>query len=568
MENRPLDFNEYVEKLEVAKKPPRKNPATERPKLESSSMNREKVESILDIIETKQIDLTTTYDEWIRIGFSLSSEFGEEARGLFQQVSKFHPEYSEEKCDKKFSELLNGKTGGITIATFFHYARQAGIRNLSSSSKTESKTESSSNHQLYQNYQVSQLPPILQRIIGLGTEPFEKDLFLLGSMVMLGGCIDNVFGLYDGRKVGPNLFLFVVAPPASGKGVLETCKGLVMPVHQKLRDQSERELEKYELSEKKEKNTPPVARVLLLPANNSSTGFLELLFTNGGKGIMIETEGDTLTNAWKSDYGNYSDSFRKAFHHETISYNRRVNKEYVEIPFPMLSTVLSGTPGQVKRLLGNGEDGLLSRFLFYHTEGHTSFKDVFAMGESDLQESMNEFGLFLVALWDNLLKQERTFSLDDSQQVLFNQFFRDANEKYCLSYGSFTGPIIKRLGLIAFRMMMILTVLRYYEKSKIPALLSCEDIDFEVTLSMISQLIDHSISTFISLNHRQDSISSSGKKSQFWDSLEEEFSRADAIHLGQALGISNPTVDRYLKEFITKDFMIQPQYGMYRKLSQ
>ena len=34
---------------------------------------------------------------------------------------------------------------------------------------------------------------------------------------------------------------------------------------------------------------------------------------------MFEAEGDTLSQTLKSDYGNYSDVFRKAYHHETVS---------------------------------------------------------------------------------------------------------------------------------------------------------------------------------------------------------------------------------------------------------
>ena len=47
-----------------------------------------------------------------------------------------------------------------------------------------------------------------------------------------------------------------------------------------------------------------------------------------------------------SDYGNYSDGFRKAFHHETISYVRRKDREYVNLKHPKLSALLTGTPKQ------------------------------------------------------------------------------------------------------------------------------------------------------------------------------------------------------------------------------
>ena len=64
-----------------------------------------------------------------------------------------------------------------------------------------------------------------------------------------------------------------------------------------------------------------------------------MLKENNEKGLIFETEGDTLAQTFKSEHGNYSDGFRKAFHHETISYNRRKDREFVELASPQLSAL-------------------------------------------------------------------------------------------------------------------------------------------------------------------------------------------------------------------------------------
>ncbi|MDR1346193.1 MAG: DUF3987 domain-containing protein [Bacteroidales bacterium] len=66
-------------------------------------------------------------------------------------------------------------------------------------------------------------------------------------------------------------------------------------------------------------------------------------------GLIFETEGDTLAQTFKSEHGNYSDDLRKAFHHETISYNCRKDREFVELQTPRLSALLSGTPSKYQR---------------------------------------------------------------------------------------------------------------------------------------------------------------------------------------------------------------------------
>ena len=84
------------------------------------------------------------------------------------------------------------------------------------------------------------------------------------------------------------------------------------------------------VQDKKNNESPqePPIKTLLIPANSSATSVYQVLNDNGGIGLMFETEGETLANTFKSDYGNFSDGFRKAFHHEMISCTRCKNREF------------------------------------------------------------------------------------------------------------------------------------------------------------------------------------------------------------------------------------------------
>ena len=153
-----------------------------------------------------------------------------------------------------------------------------------------------------------------------------------------------------------------------------------------------------------EKPSKPPERMLFIPANNSVTGVYQLISDNEGKGLIFETEGDTLAQAFKSDYGNYSDGFRKAFHHETISYYRRTDREYVDIEKPCLSTVLSGTPKQVATLIPNAENGLFSRFMFYYMNIKPTWKNVFSSNSNNvgLDDYYNQLGSEFLGLYKTL----------------------------------------------------------------------------------------------------------------------------------------------------------------------
>ncbi|GHV28679.1 hypothetical protein FACS1894176_11300 [Bacteroidia bacterium] len=169
---------------------------------------------------------------------------------------------------------------------------------------------------VYQN-----LPDFLKRTTAKATSSEDKDLLLLGSLVAISPCLPNIYGIYAERKVYPNLFLFVAAMASAGKGRLTLCKELVYPIHRELIEQNkvafeeyQRELNNFALANKNDKRDmerpqePPV-RMLIIPANNSATGLFQNLNDNQGVGLLFETEGDTLSQTFKSEHGNYSDGF-------------------------------------------------------------------------------------------------------------------------------------------------------------------------------------------------------------------------------------------------------------------
>lgn len=52
------------------------------------------------------VDLTTTEQNWFRLGKWVAQQYGDDGRELFHQLSQFHPEYSTCECDKKYTYLV------------------------------------------------------------------------------------------------------------------------------------------------------------------------------------------------------------------------------------------------------------------------------------------------------------------------------------------------------------------------------------------------------------------------------------------------------------------------------
>lgn len=358
------------------------------------------------------------------------------------------------------------------------------------------------------------LPDILQKVVAMAYSKEERDSMLLGALIVLGSCLPRFHGYYDGMKVFPHLYLYITAKASAGKGHLALCKKLVMPIHLLLRQESKRlndqynhDLLKYNKSRGKnsgiKKPVRPPDLLIIIPANSSATRLFQLLSENEGRGLIFETEGDTMAQALKADHGNYSDGLRKGFQHEAISYSRRTERELVEILCSCIAAVMSGTPEQVARLIPSAENGLFSRFIFYHMSVRVVWKDVFAANkQKKLEAYFDQLGLEFLPLYKALNEHpEIEFSLSEDQEREFNAFFAQMQEKYMTLQGVDYMATIRRLGLIAYRMSMTFTALRILETGDYSEQQVCSETDFQASLSMVRILVKHASHVFSELQH-------------------------------------------------------------------
>ena len=556
------------------------------------------IEVVTRRIEDAGVDITVGYAAWRDVGFALSDALGEAGRQYYHRVSCLNPDYNQQECDKQYDKCLKAHGTGVTVKTFFQLAKDAGV-----SVSIPSKTSKPSIPSLPRNegsgvIEVSEveeeeeeilpsfsaglkgtLPGLLERVLDKATSDEDGDILLLGSLAALSACLPNVSGVYNGRPVWANLFLFVTARASSGKGRLALCRYLIEPIHDELRQLNEAEMmdykqkmQQYNCAKNKadlEKPEEPPLRMLFIPANSSATAVYQVLNDNDGQGIMFETEGDTLANTFSSDYGNYSDGFRKAFHHESVSYVRRKDREYVNLKRPRLSTVLTGTPKQVLSLITDAENGLFSRFIFYYMRTKLEWQDVFqesADGTLDeyFQALGEEFRDFYVVLKTS---GEMKFRLTPEQGKAFNLWFENVQRDFAAKYGDELIASVRRMGLITFRMAMILTTLRVMEHGAFDAELWCLDEDFNSAMKIAQVLIEHTAKVFRELpkvatgNGSQKTI----RKQAFWEKLPDEFDRKTFVDVSAGLGIPLSTAERSVKKWGEEGLVERVEQGKYRK---
>ena len=422
------------------------------------------------------------------------------------------------------------------------------------------------------------LPVFLEKVVARCGSNEERDMMLLGSLATMGSGIPKVYGFYGEQRVYPYFFLFITAQASAGKGKLELCRQMVNPIHDALREESELDKQEYKTGMKqynllkwKEAAMPkpgmPPERMLFIPANSSASGFFQLLSENDGRGLIFETEGDTLVHAFKSDFSDYSDGMRKAFQHEMISQFRKTKHEHFEIKHPCIAGVFSGTPHQVLSLISSAEDGLLSRFAFYHMNTRTKWKNPLATGNQRLEDYFDALGQEFFSLYKALDQHPAIeFSLTPEQDEQFNDFFDKLQDKYIALQGMDFLATVRRLGLIAFRMAMILTTLRIMESGNFNQKMECQDSDFQRVLSMVRVLVRHSSHVFSQLPAINKSAKPRDKKEQFLDQLPEKFTYPEFIELAKNLWIAPRTAEGYISQFCGKGLIRRESQGLYTNL--
>lgn len=120
--NQTLDFKV---KPKITDKP-KKTFETLKKDVSTDKNTKDKVMNVISKICKAKIDITGSHKAWMDIAASLASEFGEEGRSMFHQVSKFHPEYNPSFCDIKYNDF-SVLASSYNIATFFYYAKQHGL---------------------------------------------------------------------------------------------------------------------------------------------------------------------------------------------------------------------------------------------------------------------------------------------------------------------------------------------------------------------------------------------------------------------------------------------------------
>ena len=565
---------------------------------------------LAEAVRNAGADIAPTYQEYIQLAFAIATDCGEAGRHDFLSLCSLSSKFDRRAADKLFSNALKTGRNDVHLGTAFHLAELCGVKiqheaapaigtlgtqssPLSSTSHTRAREEESASG-------IEPLSPLptfdehlhwpypLNRIMSCGTSLAQYDVLLLGAITVLGASMGkHVRCSYGGKMMSPCLQTFVVALPASGKGVLSLVRLLAEPIHDEIREQVDesmacyrREKAKYDTlgKERGKTETPvmPLNKMFLISGNNTGTGILQNLMDSDGTGLICESEADTISTAIGSEYGHWSDTMRKAFDHDRLSYNRRTDQEYREVKKSYLSVLISGTPSQVQTFIPTAEDGSYSRQLYYYMCGISKWISQFMDNEIDWEEIFTAMGLE----WKEKLSVIKThgihtLQLTDEQKEEIDTVFSDLFERSSVANGREMYSFVARLAVNLCRIMSEVAVLRALESpqpydfktsptspftpdKEIPADNRKDDIitrwdvsisqeDFHAVLSLAEPLYCHATHILSFLPNTEISHRPNADRDYLFQKLGDEFTRTQLLEEAVAMGIKENTALTWLK---------------------
>ena len=404
------------------------------------------------------------------------------------------------------------------------------------------------------HFRQGQLPWQVEQAISIAPEGEMRDMLLLSVLTNCAYALPAM-RMYHGfphHVYGPELMTMVLAPAASGKGIMNYGKRLLKSIEDEH------------------------GEFIYLPANTSSAALMSYLKMLKGRGIMMATEIDTLSKALSSTTGGFSDTLRCMFEHETISKLRKGQEELIEIPDPHFNVLISGTYNQLKPLIKSRENGLMSRFACYVVKQTQDFDDrVWLDAEEDaVPQEVVLYAQLTKEIsqryaWMKKAKHACYFYLTDAQRKSITRMFRGMYETLRPAFGNEFDSILKRMPVIMKRIGMIFTGLRLDMNEPLPERVVCSEDDFEAILLIGHKLLLHSAMMYQMLPQNKDAapgeIGQSLIQKQFFQMLPTDFSKQDAIKTAEVLGVSVKSLERWLLKFVQSNDLQHISHGIYRK---
>ncbi|MBK8700937.1 MAG: DUF3987 domain-containing protein [Saprospiraceae bacterium] len=259
--------------------------------------------------------------------------------------------------------------------------------------------------------------------------------------------------------------------------------------------------------------------------------------------------------------GNLSSILRCAYQNESISSERKGNKELIHIKHPRFAMNVTMTMEQLSSLVNERENGLFSRILFYYLPSRSGFTCPKPKTGENCKKTASTKMKKMVKEWYELLhSEELTFAFSDKQWDIFTHFGKKKKNLFIAQYGDKNTDIIFRTALSSFKIAMVLSAIRL---NKIPTdgIVTCLDKDLNSALIIAETLFHHSMMAADILEKKNKKTNTD---TNFIKQFSNEFTTKDFTTLASTQGMSERNAMRKLKMLIESNLITKTAHGQYK----
>ena len=317
----------------------------------------------------------------------------------------------------------------------------------------------------------------------------------------------------------------------------------------------------------------PLRRMHKLPSKTTAANYYKLIYANGDNISYLHIpELAEMSAANKGSFGDFMYILLAAQNEELLHTGRKTDDEDYLIEHTRLAMAATGTMSSVREFIPNLEDGLSTRFLYHNLPAKSTvrgemdeataeaFHDVYGHHRGVLTEIWKELRQFEGKTEDELPR----LIITDEQRLYIDEYYRQLVSFVALALPDkdLRAPILRsRLNL--YRMLMIIAVLRRYEEqggveglfADKHFLISQADLRWGLAYIFYCMMQTSAIYNRLRREEREEPKRVYISALAFLQMLPKQFTTAEAIRIGEAMGIKENAVAKKLTK-LTGDYYI------------
>lgn len=544
------------------------------------------VEETIQQIEKNQIDIAPKYIDWRNIGFTFADEFAESGRELFHRISKFYPEYEKTECDIQYDKCLLSFGSGITIATFFHMAKQAGIE-ISNNSYQNNSTiinlgeKKVPKQQINQNiFPIDVFPLPVQEIIRATNESLKFPIDFTGASMLyaVSVAIGNTHRVEIMKGYDQNAVLFLVLVGPRGTSKSHPLSFALKPIE----DIDSLNFQKYQhnkqeydllasLTKKEREKEGHCELVKPVWEQHLVTDFTpEALsevhkFNKKGLGVYSDELASWFKNFNRYNKGSEEQFWLSVWSGKPIRINRKTS-EPIYIPLPFISVIGTIQTGILYELAKDRtENGFLDRLLFVVPDNlkkeywsETEINPIFIENWQTVIFNILELS---IVQDDKLIPKPSILRFTpEAKKFLFHwqKTLTDISNK---AQTDVIKGINAKIEMYALRLALILEMMSFSCGHSDKTEVSIESVQGAIKLVEYFKNAALNVHCIVSNMSPLDKLSAD--KQALFNALPNYFTTAEAIQIAETFGMAPRTLNYFLTN---KDFFYKLKTGKYEKL--